>query len=194
MSLLSLLVFVTLWALGCLGAGTETRQGQLLATSSLYPATLNSLAPKSTAPATATPLPQLPTGHDACVFEDLEGLVDRAVEDWAGYNVSLLVETCPNVCEVAFGTGNPDISGPGVSSLISQARDKLTATRPWCLTLSRASPQSSSDPCSASASYLPVPSPMWTPLSRYPRACGQLNTFFPRRQAFINPTSLWLCP
>ncbi|KAK0652796.1 hypothetical protein B0T16DRAFT_455143 [Cercophora newfieldiana] len=71
---------------------------------------MSSFAPTST---TSTPLPPLPTSSDACSFEDLDSLIDRAVQDWAGYNMSLLVQTCSEVCEVAFGTGNPDISGPG---------------------------------------------------------------------------------
>jgi len=114
MSLLSPFGLVVFAALGCVALGTGSREPP--ATHSLAPTSTSFLPSNVTAFATATPLPPLPIGNDACAFEDLEGLVDRAVHDWAGYSMSLLVETCPNVCETAFGTENPDISGPGVSS------------------------------------------------------------------------------
>jgi hypothetical protein len=110
---LSVPSFVAFSAL-CLAAITEA--GESLAPSTLAPTT-DSLASNSTS-TNAPPPPPLPTGNDVCAFENLDTLVNRAVHDWAGYNMSLLVEACPKAGEVAFGTGNPDISGPGVSYLL----------------------------------------------------------------------------
>src|SRR5436305_14791041 len=59
----------------------------------------------------------IPTGNDSdpCAFTDRNSLLDRVTSDWQDYNVSLLVETCAEVCVLVYGTGNPDISGIGVS-------------------------------------------------------------------------------
>jgi hypothetical protein len=42
-------------------------------------------------------------------------MLDRVQSDWQGYNISLLVATCAGVCPLVYGSGNPDISGIGVS-------------------------------------------------------------------------------
>lgn len=54
---------------------------------------------------------------DPCAFTDRVSLLDRIESDWQEYNISLLVETCNAVCSILYGTGNPDISGIGVSVL-----------------------------------------------------------------------------
>jgi hypothetical protein len=101
----------------CIALGTEA--GVSPATATLAAATTDSLPPDPTSGSTkATPLPPLPTGNHVCAFEDLDTLIDRVIQDWTGYNISLFVKTCPNACEVAFGLGNPNVSGPGVSSLL----------------------------------------------------------------------------
>lgn len=69
----------------------------------------------STTPALTTLPPATPGGNASCGFDSLTDLVERVVDEWAGYNISVLVETCPGVCELVYGSGNPDISGIGVS-------------------------------------------------------------------------------
>src|SRR5437762_6662067 len=69
--------------------------------------------------ATLTTLPPAsPTGNstDPCAFADRITLIDRVEADWQNYNMSLLVATCAGVCPLVYGSGNPDISGIGVSS------------------------------------------------------------------------------
>src|SRR5204863_3159384 len=63
--------------------------------------------------------PAVPGGNssDSCAFPDRNGLIDRVASDWQGYNISLLVATCPGVCAYIYGSGNPDISGIGVCML-----------------------------------------------------------------------------
>ena len=41
-------------------------------------------------------------------------MLERIDKDWINYNISLLVQTCSSVCPLVYGSGNPDISGPGV--------------------------------------------------------------------------------
>jgi len=71
-------------------------------------------SPTLSQPALATLPPATPDGNASCAFDNLPELVQRVVEDWAGYNISLLVDTCPGVCDLVYGSGNPDISGIGV--------------------------------------------------------------------------------
>ena len=61
--------------------------------------------------------PAVPTGKsaDPCAFSDRNSLINRVASDWQSYNISLLVETCAGVCALVYGSGNPDISGIGVS-------------------------------------------------------------------------------
>jgi hypothetical protein len=61
--------------------------------------------------------PASPTGGDSdpCAFTDRSSLLARVNSDAYSYNLSLLVETCASVCDLVYGTGNPDISGIGVS-------------------------------------------------------------------------------
>jgi len=65
---------------------------------------------------TALP-PAMPTGNnsDPCAFPDRDSLLDRIAGDLDNYNISLLIDTCPDVCQYIYGSGNPDISGIGVS-------------------------------------------------------------------------------
>lgn len=72
-------------------------------------------ADSSTVSTLVTLPPAAPSGNAPCAFENVTELVERVVEEWAGSNVSLLVQTCPGVCDLVYGTGNPDISGIGVS-------------------------------------------------------------------------------
>ncbi len=51
----------------------------------------------------------------SCDFDGASDLVERVLSEWAGYNISLLVGACPDVCNLVYGSGNPDISGIGVS-------------------------------------------------------------------------------
>ncbi|RKL08877.1 hypothetical protein BFJ70_g16732 [Fusarium oxysporum] len=67
-------------------------------------------------PQLATLPPVTPDGNTSCAFDSLPELVKLVVEDWAGYNISLLVDTCPGVCDLVYGSGNPDISGIGAMS------------------------------------------------------------------------------
>lgn len=74
--------------------------------------------PSQTATVTSL-LPAQPSGNstDPCAFPDRSTLLDRVVSEWQGYNITLLVETCPNVCVLVYGDGSPDVSGIGVSCL-----------------------------------------------------------------------------
>lgn len=51
-----------------------------------------------------------------CKFDSLAALADYAVVNTTrpSFNVSALVHTCPAVCDLVYGSGNPDISGVGV--------------------------------------------------------------------------------
>ncbi|KAM7195046.1 hypothetical protein V8F33_006915 [Rhypophila sp. PSN 637] len=47
------------------------------------------------------------------------GLVDHVLRgNRTSYNVSFLIQTCPDVCGLVYGTGNPDISGVGGSGFL----------------------------------------------------------------------------
>lgn len=72
--------------------------------------------PSQTATVTSL-LPAQPSSNstDPCAFPDRSALLDRVVGEWQGYNITLLVETCPNVCILIYGDGSPDVSGIGVS-------------------------------------------------------------------------------
>lgn len=68
--------------------------------------------------ATMTTLPPAsPTANtiDPCTFVNRMELFSRIRSSVVAYNISLLVETCPNLCTDVYGSGNPDISGIGVS-------------------------------------------------------------------------------
>ncbi|KAK4206572.1 hypothetical protein QBC37DRAFT_407002 [Rhypophila decipiens] len=62
-----------------------------------------------------------------CEFDTIKSLVDHVLGDnRTTYNVSFLIQTCPDVCGVVYGTGNPDISGVGaVVSYIIQGVSSL---------------------------------------------------------------------
>jgi hypothetical protein len=76
--------------------------------------------PPQTASTTTLPAAQ-PSGNNAnpCDFTDRWSMIDRVLSDWQGYNISLLVSTCPNVCVLIYGDGNPDVSGIGVSRVLT---------------------------------------------------------------------------
>lgn len=95
---------------------------------SVVVATLDGLKPSSF-PSTLPPAK--PTGsNDPCAFSDLQELVDRLEENPALYNTTLMVETCDDICQLVYGTGNPDISGIGASSHLDMSfGDSLTFAR-----------------------------------------------------------------
>ncbi|RMJ11641.1 hypothetical protein CDV36_008723 [Fusarium kuroshium] len=62
---------------------------------------------------------------DPCAFSDFQDLLDRLEESPSLYNTTLLVETCDNICQLIFGTGNPDISGMMISYGIQAATSIL---------------------------------------------------------------------
>ena len=96
----------------------------------LYPDILPTLllASSYTAPelpwqtATVTMASQLqPSSDDTnpCDFTDRWTMIDRVLSFCRqGYNMSLLVDKCPNVCVLIYGDGNPDVSGLGVSCVL----------------------------------------------------------------------------
>ena len=75
--------------------------------------TLQPSSPLSILPAAAPSI-----GPDPCNFTDRNSLLARVESDWQGYNLSLLVQNCSGVCPLVYGSGNPDISGPGVNATV----------------------------------------------------------------------------
>lgn len=77
--------------------------------------TLSLTSPLSIATDTAT-TPSQPGLNQSlsCNFTTFEDAVNLA-ED-GKVNATRLVETCPHVCALVYGVGNPDLSGIGVSS------------------------------------------------------------------------------
>ncbi|KAM7211992.1 hypothetical protein V8F06_012621 [Rhypophila decipiens] len=62
-----------------------------------------------------------------CEFDTIMGLVNHVLSgNRTSYNVSFLIQTCPDVCGLVYGTGNPDISGVGaVVSYVIQGVSSL---------------------------------------------------------------------
>ena len=50
----------------------------------------------------------------ACSFASITSVISQA--DNGNLNISQLVDSCPQICSLAWGTGNPDLSGIGVFS------------------------------------------------------------------------------
>lgn len=48
----------------------------------------------------------------ACFYSSIGAILDQA--DAGKLNVTQLAQQCPNICSLAWGTGNPDLSGIGV--------------------------------------------------------------------------------
>ena len=48
-----------------------------------------------------------------CVFSSISQVLNEA--DAGSLNITKIVQICPNICSLAWGTGNPDLSGVGVS-------------------------------------------------------------------------------
>ncbi len=89
-------------------------------------------------PTSTNPPPALPTGTNAtlCAFNDRNSLIERVASDWQGGNISLLVQTCDNVCALIYGSGNPDISGVGVScaySLVLPQEGNSAKRKVWAI-------------------------------------------------------------
>lgn len=66
-------------------------------------------------------LPTLPPAkpgesEDPCAFSGLQDLLGRLEQNSKLYNITLLIKTCDNICQLISGTGNPDLSGIGASS------------------------------------------------------------------------------
>jgi hypothetical protein len=96
-----------LWALLVyVGAATESSSS------------ITSLAPQTATITTLPPAQPSINSTNPCNFTDRDALLERVVVDWQSYNVSLLAETCPNVCELIYGNGNPDVSGIGVCEFL----------------------------------------------------------------------------
>lgn len=72
-------------------------------------------------PTSTNPPSALPTGSNStlCAFNDRKSLINSVGTDWQSDNISLLVKTCDNACALVYGSGNPDISGVGVSCAYS---------------------------------------------------------------------------
>jgi len=83
--------------------------------------------PSQTATITTLPPAQASSNDtNPCDFSDRSALLDRVVSDWQGYNISLLVEKCPNICVLIYGDGNPDVSGIGVSRISYMSTIRIT--------------------------------------------------------------------
>lgn len=52
----------------------------------------------------------------ACNASTIDNFLDQAIAD--GLNVTETLIICPSVCNLAWGVGNPDISGIGVGLII----------------------------------------------------------------------------
>lgn len=57
----------------------------------------------------------LVNGTYSCSFPSIGSLL--ATAEAGNLNITQLVQSCPNVCSLAWGTGNPDLSGIGVSAI-----------------------------------------------------------------------------
>ena len=75
---------------------------------------------------TLQPSSSTSNSSDPCDFPDRSSLVARIKSEQQSYNTSLLVQTCPGVCPLVYGSGNPDISGIGVILELCQ-RENLKA-------------------------------------------------------------------
>ena len=73
-------------------------------------ATTNQVSKSNTLPPSAS----TSNSSDPCDFPDLNSLLAKIESERGTYNKSLLVQTCPGVCQLVSGSGNPDISGNGV--------------------------------------------------------------------------------
>lgn len=59
-------------------------------------------------------------------FSDRQSMIDHIDSNHQDYNISLLVTACDSVCLLAYGSGNPDITGIGV--MISYLIQGITTT------------------------------------------------------------------
>ena len=98
----------------------------LLVALCLLPFSSSALLGSATITSLTTLPPASPTGNDPCAFINRVNLLDRIESNWQNYNISLLVKTCNTVCPLMYGSGNPDISGIGVSATIILVVYKLT--------------------------------------------------------------------
>ena len=51
--------------------------------------------------------------NQTCDFSTLQQLLDTAAG--GNFSINSTILTCPDICELAWGSGNPDLSGIGVS-------------------------------------------------------------------------------
>ena len=49
----------------------------------------------------------------ACLFSSINQVLHKA--ETSGLNITTTIQNCPDICTLAWGTGNPDLSGIGVS-------------------------------------------------------------------------------
>lgn len=61
-----------------------------------------------------------------CNFTTIEAFFDNATEN--GLNITAEIEQCPNLCLLTFGTGNPDLSGIGVSGLFINSAPQTSSS------------------------------------------------------------------
>lgn len=54
----------------------------------------------------------------SCNFTDRDSLLSMVDSDGQRFNISLLAQACPQLCPLAYGTGNPDMTGIGVGDRI----------------------------------------------------------------------------
>jgi hypothetical protein len=92
------------------------------------------LAPSETSSEpSATPLATaLADGNRTCDFDKIDDFFSYANKN--GLNITVEVQHCQNLCLLTYGTGNPDLSGIGVSPpysrLLQKVLDRLTVFFP----------------------------------------------------------------
>ena len=47
-----------------------------------------------------------------CNYSDIDVFFTDAIQ--TNSSINLTVQDCPHLCDLAWGSGNPDLSGPGV--------------------------------------------------------------------------------
>jgi hypothetical protein len=63
-------------------------------------------------------------GNATCVFSSISQVLYDA--EIGSLNITKVVQICPNICLLAYGTGNPDLSGVGVSQTCPCILEPLT--------------------------------------------------------------------
>jgi hypothetical protein len=75
----------------------------------------------------------LAEGNRTCDFDTIDDFFSHANKN--GLNITVEVQHCQNLCLLTYGTGNPDLSGIGVSPQYSRhlhkVLDRLTVLFPF---------------------------------------------------------------